>query len=515
MMNKKQNLESQANSSRRDALKTIGLGIGTGALLNMLSACKDQKATNTTSSQLTNPVYYASATAIAKAIRNKEISSEEITKAYIKRIKEVNPKINAVVQLAAKEALASAKEADKALAKGENIGLLHGVPMTIKDSFDTKGVISSAGTLGRANYIPKNDATVVKRLKAAGAILLGKSNTPELTMAGSTDNLVYGRTNNPYDLNRSPGGSSGGAAAIVSAGGSAFDIGTDTGGSVRNPAHCCGVCGLRPTSGRVARTGHIIAYKGYEQALTTVGPITRYVEDLITILPIISGSDGIDPFIYDIALDDPYQIDIAQLKFAFYTDNGIVTPITDITKGLLAVVDEVSNTGASILEKRPKGIEQSAALWFGILGAANNYGLHQILSQAKTKELSPFLGFVDTTLDYTKPSISPKQFANVFESWASFNSDMTAFFTEYDIILCPVSSIVAHPHDFSDLANPGSYAMTYNLTGWPVVVVPVGTTSEGLPVGIQIVAKPWQEAKALAVAKFLEGKFGGFQPPNI
>jgi len=190
---------------------------------------------------------------LVKLISGKKLSSYEIVSSYIKRIESVNHKINAVVAFRPEEALKEAKKADADLLKGDIAGALHGIPCTIKDSFDTKGIISTAGTLGRVNHIPGSDATVVARLKKAGAIILGKTNTPELTMEFFTDNLVYRKTKNPYNLAHSPGGSSGGAAAIIAAAGSPFDIGTDTGGSIRFPAHCCGVAGLKPTAGRVRR----------------------------------------------------------------------------------------------------------------------------------------------------------------------------------------------------------------------------------------------------------------------
>ena len=199
---------------------------------------------------------FASATEQAKAIREKQISSEELVRACIKRIEEVNPKLNAVVQLPAETALEQAREADKALAKGEIRGPLHGVPFTLKDAIETEGVICTGGTLGRASYVPKEDATVVKRLRAAGGVLLGKTNCPEFGWAWESDNLIYGRTNNPYDLSLSPGGSSGGESAIIAAGGSPLGLGSDAGGSVRFPAHCTGITAIKPTSGRVPRTGH-------------------------------------------------------------------------------------------------------------------------------------------------------------------------------------------------------------------------------------------------------------------
>ena len=225
---------------------------------------------------------FASATEQAKAIRDRQISSEELVRACIKRIEEVNPKLNAVVQLPAETALRQAREADKALAKGEIRGPLHGVPFTLKDAIETEGVISTGGTLGRASYVPKEDATVVKRLRAAGGVLLGKTNCPEFGWAWESDNLVYGRTNNPYDLSLSPGGSSGGESAIIAAGGSPLGLGSDAGGSVRFPAHCTGIAGIKPTSGRVPRTGHFPGPGGTLDALWQIGPLARSVADLNT-----------------------------------------------------------------------------------------------------------------------------------------------------------------------------------------------------------------------------------------
>ena len=223
---------------------------------------------------------YASATALAAAIRARKLSSLEVVQACLRRIEEVNPQLNAVVQLAAHTAQEQARKADAALARGEIGGPLHGVPITVKDSFDTAGMVSTWGTPGRAGYVPAQDATAVARLKAAGAIVLGKTNTPEFTYSYETDNPVYGLTHNPYDLEYSPGGSSGGAAAIVACGGSPLDVGSDTGGSIRLPAHFCGIAGIKPTSGRVPRTGHAIAFGGLLDAFTQVGPLARYVEDL-------------------------------------------------------------------------------------------------------------------------------------------------------------------------------------------------------------------------------------------
>ncbi len=273
---------------------------------------------------------YQPAAAQAAAIRQGEISSEQLADSSLERIREVNPQLNAVVQLVAEQALDDARQADDEQKHGHLRGSLHGVPMTIKDSFDTAGVVTTWGMSSRIAHRPAEDAAVVARLKLAGAILLGKTNTPELTLSYSTQNPIYGRTNNPYAVDRSPGGSSGGAAAIVAAGGSAFDIGSDTGGSIRLPAHFCGICGIRPTSGRVPRTGHAIPPGGPLDALTQVGPLARSVEDLALILPIIAGPDGVDTWTQPVPLGSMEGIPLPGRRVAYFSDNGICTPAAEV-----------------------------------------------------------------------------------------------------------------------------------------------------------------------------------------
>ena len=269
---------------------------------------------------------YASAASLARAIRDKLVSSHEVVEAYIHRIEAVNPQLNAVVQLTAEAALTQAREADVALARGEIKGPLHGVPITIKDSFDTEGVISTAGTKGRASYVPQQDATAVARMRASGAIVLGKTNLPELSLAYESNNLIYGRTNNPYDLSRTPGGSSGGESAIIAAGGSPLGLGTDGFGSIRIPSHFCGIAGLKPTSGRIPFTGLLPPAFGASAKLRHVGPMARYVEDLILTLPILAGVDWRDPATIPMPLGESRDVELKSLRVAFYTDNGILTP---------------------------------------------------------------------------------------------------------------------------------------------------------------------------------------------
>ncbi len=506
--------------TRRTLLKALGASTAGAAIppVAATNVAKDRSPRGEVR-ELTTPMHFSSATALARAIRTKRLSSEEVTSAFLARIRAVNPKIHAVVQVQWEAAVGEARKSDARLMRGELLGPLHGVPMTIKDSLDTAGIISTAGTQGRAQFVPARDAAVVARLKAAGAIILGKSNTPELTLHGFSENLVYERTNNPYDLSRSPMGSSGGAGAIVAAGGSAFDIGSDTGGSVRIPAHVNGVCGLIPTAGRIARTGHIISYDTFDQALTTLGPLARYVEDLETILPIIAGSDGIDPFAYDLPVGDSRTIDVARLSFAFYVDNGTARPVASIDSAVRQAAMRCASAGARVAERRPPGTEQALDLLWTILGGDGGYAIQRTLTESGTTRVAPYLaGALGDPARFDQPILSNKQFADFFVRWHDFKSRMTRFFVDYDVMLCPASAIPAPTHD-TDMksleATMLSYTAPFSITGWPVAVVRVGKSEEGLPIGVQVVGKPFQEHVVLAVARFLEREFGGYVAPDI
>jgi amidase len=460
-------------------------------------------------------IIYSSATKLAQAIRAKTVSSAEVVEAYLQRIETVNPKLNAVVLLTADAARQEARNADKALAEGIVRGPLHGVPITLKDNLDTAGVITTGGTQGRANFIPEQDATVVARLRAAGAILLGKTNTPELTLAFETDNLLHGRTNNPYNLDRTSGGSSGGAAAILAAGGSPLDIGSDTAGSIRLPAHCCGIAGIRPTSGRVPRTGHILPPAGMLDSLTQIGPMARFVEDLALTLPIISGVDWRDPAIVPMPLGDPQAVQQAGLRVATYTDNGLLPPTTEVADVVNRATKALADGGMQVTEARPTDIEQTAELFFDLNGADGSAGLRMLLQRYGTTKLHPWM---QSVLRSDEDAPSGEEVGAVLFEWDIFRSRMLTFMENYDVILCPVCAFPALPHGtwFDDDKFLGfMYTTTYNLTGWPAASVRCGTTADGLPIGVQVVGRPWREDVVLAVAAYLEEVFGGWQPPPM
>ena len=508
-----------ATPTRRTALTALGATAVAALAPEAGYGAMQRRAPRRDDRGLSTPLHFSSATALARAIRTRRLSAEEVTAAYLARIRDVNPRIHAVVQVQWDAAIEQARVADAGVRRGRPLGPLHGVPITIKDSLDTAGIISTAGTRGRARFVPPRDAAVVARLKAAGAIVLGKSNTPELTLHGFSENLIYPRTNNPYDLDRSPMGSSGGAGAIVAAGGSAFDVGSDTGGSVRIPAHVNGVCGLVPTAGRIARTGHIISFDTFDQALTTLGPIARYVEDLETILRVIAGSDGVDPFAFDLPIGDSREVDVTTLSAAFYVDNGVAAPVTSIARAVRQSAARLAGAGARVDEQRPAGAEQALDLLWAILGGDGGYAVQRILEESGTTEVAPYLaGALGDPGRFDTPALTHRQFAEFFTRWHDFRSHMTRFVAGYDVILCPASALPAPTHD-TDIksleATMLSYTAPFSITGWPAAVVRVGASEEGLPIGVQIVGKPFQEHVVLAVARFLEQEFGGFVAPRL
>ena len=458
---------------------------------------------------------FSSATSIARSIQAKEVSAVEIVEAHLRRIDEVNSKLNAVVMLAGDRAMAEAREADAALARGESKGAFHGVPITIKDSHDTEGIVSTGGTLGRKDFVPNADATAVARMRAAGAIVLGKTNTPEFTLSFETDNLVYGQTNNPYDVSRTPGGSSGGASAIIAAGGSAMDLGTDTGGSIRVPSAFCGLAGLKPTSGRVPRTGHIVPWGlGGMDSLTTIGPMARYAEDLWLGFSTIAGPDGIDPFIHPVPLNDPTSIKVADLRVAFYIDNGTVSPTAEIEASVRSAAAAIADSGANVVEDLPAAITNNLdANVTSILVADGGAGVRRLVEKAGTEQVHERMErFLSAEL------ISAAEYTALLERMDSFRSQMLSFMENYDAILCPVRPWPALPHGetLTSQASPANfYTSAYNTTGWPGAVVRVGTSSDGLPISLQLMCRPWREDVAVALAAVLESALGGYVRPNL
>ncbi len=461
----------------------------------------------------TEDLLFMSTVKLAQWIRERKVSAVEVVRAHYARIDAVNPKINAVVAFCRERALAEAAERDALLARGRTMGPLHGVPMTIKDSFDTAGVVSTGGTLGRRDFVPGADATVVARLRAAGAILLGKSNTPEFTLGGGgkgTVNLIHGVTRNPYHLDHQPSGSSGGAGAIVAAGGASFDIGTDYGGSIRGPAYANGIAGLKPTYGAVPRTGHIVGYGGPFDNFQEAGPLARRVEDLSLLMRVIEGPDDWDCAMVPIPMGDPAAVDLRRLRVAFYTTNGQVDPSPEVREVVTRSVGFFEALGCAVTEDRPPKMRELAEVRGAFSGANGRDHMRRLLARHGTSQASPGLrldGEEKTSAELTR----------LVEEMDAIKSEQLAWLERYDLILCPGSHLPPIPLDHERPRDwtGTSYTSQYNTTGWPAGVVRVGTADKGLPLGVQVVGQPWRDDVVLAALAHIEGRSGGFQKPPL
>lgn len=503
--------------SRRDFLRTAGYGTAAALVASsMLSRLKaaDLTSGGAMSKDTTTDPIFMSATKLSEMIRSKKISSTEAVKLYIARIEAVNPKINAVVAKCYERALQEAADADAWLAKGKLKGPLHGVPITIKDSFDTAGVVSTGGTLGRKTFVPGKDATVVARVRDAGAILLGKTNTPEFTLGGGgkgTINLVYGVTKNPYNLDYQPSGSSGGAGAIVASGGSAFDIGSDYGGSIRGPAFANGIAGIKPTLGRTPRTGHIVGYGGPFDTFQETGPLARRVEDLALILPIIMGPDNWDATMAPVPLGDYHAVDLRKLRVAFYLTNGQVDPTPELQATVKQCVGYFSELGCKITQDAPPKMKELSEIRNKFNGADGREHIRRMLKKHGTTQASPGLR-IDGDV------VSAAEFTKLCEEMDAIKSEQLAWFEQYDLIVCPASNSAPIPLDAERPKNwtGASYTSQYNTTGWPAGVVRCGTSETApLPLGIQLVAQPWRDDVVFAAMALVESKTGGWQKPPI
>ena len=421
----------------------------------------------------------ASALSLGRAIRARQVSSAEVVDAYLQRIDQVNPAINAVVQRDDERARAEAQAADAALARGETWGPFHGVPFTVKDIFDVVGVVSAAGLEERATHIPACDAVVVARMRGAGAILLGKTNCPPRGTGVVTDNPGYGATRNPYDLDCSPSGSSGGEAAAIAAGASPLGLGSDSGGSIRTPAHYCGIAALRPTVGRVPNTGAFELPGGLADPRSQIGPMSRWVEDLGPALAIIAGIDWRDSGVVPMPLSDPTSVELGGLHVACYTDDGMAPPTPATSRAVQDAARALTDAGAVVAQTRPPALDQ---VW-------------------------------DITLRYWRSAaLTGQEIERLMLDWDGFRTAMLGFVERYDLILFPVADKPAVP--LGEEGN-GIYCLPYSLTGYPCVVVRAGTSPQGLPIGVQVVARPWREDVALAAAGWIEMTLGGWGPPPL
>jgi amidase len=429
----------------------------------------------------------ASATTLARRIRNRELSAHEVVEAHLRRIEQINPRVNAVVQLAADHALDAARAADAALARSQLLGALHGVPFTVKDWIDTAGLPCTGGDPRFQDRCPQQDATVVARMRQAGAILLGKTNV-------MVENPVYGRTNNPYNLQYSPTGSSSGEAALIAAGGSPLGLGSDSGGSIRQPAHACGIVGLKPTTGRVPLTGHFPFISAMNDPRTTIGPLARYVEDVALVLPILAGVDWQDASVVPVPLHDWRAVDLRPLRVAFYTEHAEAAPTPETAEACRHTARLLEGICTSVEEVLPPRIEEAYAI------------TRQYWQRPESESADAWVADGAATL--TSAQVEQHLF-----HWDRFRRALLGFMAHYDVILTPAAERPATPHGTDGGGIP--YTLPYSLTGWPAVVVRTGTAPDGLPIAVQVVSRPWRDDVALAVAHAIEQGCGGWQAPPL
>ena len=422
----------------------------------------------------------APASWLARAIRDGRLSSEEVVRAHLQHIGQVNPRLNAMVWVTNESAIRQAKAADRKLAKrGFEPPPLHGVPFTAKDIFDTAGVATTAGLRKLKDNVPDRDATVIARMRSAGAILLGKSNCPPGGTGGESWNPLHGGTRNPYDLTRSPGASSSGEAAIIAAAGSPLGIGSDSGGSIRLPAHYCGVAALKPTTGWIPSTGAYGLVGGLMDPRSQVGPMARYVNDLALVLPSLCGPDGFDSAVIPMP-PRRRRPKLRGLKVAWYTDDGIMPPSKATAAAVQAAVKALDDAGCRVTEERPSGLDEAREVTRGYWGEVR-----------MTHE-------------------------RLIKQWDEFRTSLLGFMSSYDLIVTPVAAEPAPLYRAKiPMEDQYSYTIPYSLGGNPAVVVRAGTSPDGMPIGVQVVARNWRDYAALAAASWIEKQLGGWQPASL
>lgn len=448
------------------------------------------------------------ATHLTAAIRERRASSTEVLDAHLAQIARENPALNAVVTLDEVGARQRAREADEALSRGEMWGPLHGLPMTLKDGHSTAGMRTTAGHLPLSEYVPTEDGTVAARLKAAGAVIMGKTNVPDLLLDIQSANAVFGRTNNPWNRERTPGGSSGGAAAALVAGMTPLEIGSDLAGSIRIPAHFCGLFGLKTTEHRVSMWGHIPDIPNSPRThrlMWSIGPLARSVEDLALAYRIIAGPDGRDPDVPPVPVGEVPRLELKDLRIAWAPTFPGVPVMGAISDALSNLAAELDRLGARVEERLPpidfKDLAQMRAL----------------LSRAVRVTFAP---------TEEEPAISTAEYFTALHRRDFFINAWEEFFGEWDALLCPVAMTTAFPHCPTDtpLTVDGEqvnywrivgHCGPFNFTGHPVVVIPIGRDPDGLPIGVQIVGRRWGEERLLAIAEKLVEVAGPFRWPDI
>lgn len=456
---------------------------------------------------------------VTASIRSKKISPVEIVDAHLRRISSYQPKLNAFVHLDEAGARAQARAAEAAVLQNQPLGPLHGVPLTIKSCIDVSGWPCPAGSLLRKDYAPSADAPLVTRLKAAGAILLGNTNTPELLMAYETNNLLTGKTSNPWNPEYSSGGSSGGEAAAIAAGCSMGGVGSDGGGSIRVPAHFCGICGLKPTPGRIPATGHFPSGAGAFGWIGVVGPMARTVADVCALFEVMAGPDAADAHSAPVPLRSYTEKDLRSTRIGILQSSALGNATPETRAAVDRAAKLLTDRGFSIEPFELHGLDRALELWWFFFGHVIAHLLNTSLAGHET-QLTPMLReYLSIATSPHPPSLD--QFLQACAERDLLREKILRQMETVPILLSPVSSATAFRHGEGNY-EPGTgyldtmrFSQWLNVTGFPGASVPLTLSNEGLPIGVQIIGRPFEEELVLAVAEALEHSRGPWQPPPL
>jgi amidase len=467
---------------------------------------------------------FLTADQLARKIRAEEVSSAEVVEAYLAHIDRFNPEVNAIVTLDAKGARRRAREADEAIKRGALWGPLHGVPITIKDNLAVKGMRTTSGYEAYADVIPDEDATVVARLRNAGAVILGKTNMPPFGLDDQTYNELFGTTNNPWDFTKTPGGSSGGCAAAVAAGLTPLSVGNDIGGSIRFPAHYCSVFGLKPTDHLVSKAGLLPKSKEFKSLryLLSNGPIARSVKDLRLALSIIGGADIIDADVPAFPLHIPTKKAVDELRIGWTETFGDVYVTKETRRVFTTFIETLTRKKLHLTRSAPPDFDYAKA----------NETFFALLAQETMIHESRFSRFLlsDVPAYKTVFPLSLKTYMKTLDQREYTISQWEHFLAAFDVRICPVTPALAFTHRKADSSSEGlrtyktpvmedgqvidrgGLTQIFNLTGHPVVVIPIGFTQAGLPVGVQLVGRRWHDMALLNVAEQIVEMLDPFIP---
>ena len=464
-----------------------------------------------------NHLVLSSATRQLELLRTGQLSVLELAEAHIRQIERLNPQLNVFSDFQTERVRAQAQILDEA---PQPRGPLHGLPVTVKSSIATAGYRCEIGSLLHKDDVPREDAVVVARLRAAGALILGTTNCPEFLMAYETANLLHGRTRNPWDLDRSPGGSSGGESAAIAAGLSAAGLGSDSGGSVRVPAHFTGICALKPTPGRIPGRGHLPPCVGPFSILGAIGPMARTIPDIELLFRALAGQDPADPASPPLPLRKPTLAELRALPIGCFSDDDQV-PVTPQTHAAVqSAAQALRQAGFRIEPFRPSTLEPLRKLWWKFFVQCGAM-FYQPEIHGKRHRLSPIFNEFLQIAEAAGP-LSATALLNAWAELDLLRSKTLEEMKAFPVLLCPVASIPAFRHgqrqwtigsravEYLDAVR---YTQWFNALACPAAVVPVGSSPEGLPIGVQIAARPFEDEIALGIAAIVDAAFGYRSPP--